>query len=98
MSIKDHVNDAGLYTLSQASAMIGRHPDTIRRWVRSGTVPPPKEMAFGDISVWVYSPADVDALQQVANNMRVGRPPVGLTPVARDPKTLKLVSVYRKRK
>ncbi len=93
MSIKEHVEDAGLYTLPQAAAMIGRHPDTLRRWIRAGLTATPRTMDFGSLSVWVFSPEDVASLQELAGSIRIGRPPVGLKPAARDPKTLRLVSL-----
>ncbi|CAB4195082.1 MerR-type HTH domain containing protein [uncultured Caudovirales phage] len=94
MSIAEHVGDAGKFTLPQAAKIIGRHPDTIRRWIKDGLIPQPERMTFGEIDVPVFSAEDIESIKQIANKtIKVGRPVKRFAPLARDPQTQRLLDL-----
>ena len=93
-SIPQRVNAAGFYTLPQAAQILGRHVDTVQRWIRQGLVDPPRTMTFGELDVPVFSPADIEDLRLAGLQVKRGRPrTVGLTPAMRDPQSHRLVSI-----
>lgn len=92
MAISDHIHDRGMYTRAEAAEMIGRHPDTVRRWERAGMISP-EMVAFGDIMVPAFTPADIARLREIADSVHVGRPKKAFSAAARDPKTLQLVDI-----
>lgn len=64
----------GWYTLSQASDLVGRSRETIKRWHSSGTYRATNQMRVGKLRVWVYSDEDIQNMREVAESMQFGRP------------------------
>lgn len=65
------------YTISQVARLVGRHPDTIRDWIKRGAVPPPTEakpLGSGEQFVWLYTPELVSAYIAYSETIKVGRP------------------------
>lgn len=67
------------YAISQVAKMIGRDPDTIRRWQRAKEeLRPTNKMELGDGStdqfVWLYTQQDVRNLRNYSATVKVGRP------------------------
>lgn len=68
------------YTISQVATMVGRDPDTIRRWQKANAaLKPTHQMPLGEDQstgqyVWLYTDADVRRLREYAATLRVGRP------------------------
>lgn len=60
------------YTTKQVADLVGRSPDTIRRWARIQR--PSHKMELGDHSfVWLYTEQDVSRLQKFASEQKPGR-------------------------
>jgi len=65
----------GWYTVSQVADLIGRSPETIKRWQRAGFYQATNQMSVGKLKVWVYSDDDVAAMREAIKTIKHGRPP-----------------------
>jgi DNA-binding transcriptional MerR regulator len=92
MGLTEKVNADGLYTRADAARLVGRHPDTIRRWEREGLITP-QLLPFGQLTMPAFTPADVAKLQDIAAAQKLGRPKKAFSAAARDPRTLALVDI-----
>jgi len=63
------------YTINQAARLVGRHPDTLRRWSRLGILTASDEVAFGGISVPVYTDDDIQDMRNLRKTLKPGRKP-----------------------
>lgn len=61
------------YLISEAAAICGRSPDTLRRWRKEGVVEPSMYYDFGLTRVWLYSKDDLKKLKHTAKVTRSGR-------------------------
>jgi hypothetical protein len=66
------------YTIKQVSTMIGKDPDSIRRWQKANEdLRPTHQMPLGEDKgqyVWLYTEADVKRLREFSATLRPGRP------------------------
>lgn len=65
----------GFYTRSQASRLVGRSVDTLKRWHKKGLVVPSSFIEAGSLKVWAYSEEDIGRLVAVAVTQKPGRKP-----------------------
>lgn len=70
-----------LYTRAKAARLVGRSPDTLKRWHKSGIATPSARMRAGELLVWLYTDKDIEHLRRVASTQRPGRKPKGVTSV-----------------
>lgn len=70
----------GEFTVAAAAKEIGRSPDTIRRWIRTGKVKA-RSVKCGEQTVSVFTFAEIRALKDFAKTVKIGRPPVGAAPM-----------------
>jgi MerR HTH family regulatory protein len=64
------------YTVSDAANIVGRHPDTLVRWRRTGIFKPSAKMKMGKVTVHLYTDADIKAMKQLTKVIKPGRPPL----------------------
>lgn len=62
------------YTIREAADIVGRHPDTLIRWRRTGVYKPSDKVKMGKITVHLYTDADIAAMQALTKVIRPGRP------------------------
>ena len=67
------------YTVKQAAEIIGRSPDTLRRWRAQGVYEPSHQHQFGKLTVGLYDADDIKNLKNIAKNMKTGRKPKDAT-------------------
>ena len=67
----------GYYTRSQASKLVKRSPDTLKRWHKQGLAEPSSSMYSGKLRVCLYSNADIDHMIEVSKKQKPGRKPKG---------------------
>ena len=60
----------GWYTVSQVADLIGRSPETIKRWQRAGFYQATNQMSVGKLKVWVYSDDDVAAMREAIKTIK----------------------------
>lgn len=72
-ALSDVIPD-GWYARSTAAALIGRSKDTLKRWQREGTYEPSGYIVKGELTIWLYSDEDIEAMQDIAGSMKAGRP------------------------
>lgn len=68
------------YTTVQAAELIGKSPDTLRRW-RDGPEPvyaPGHFAQFGKVKVPLYTREDIQAMKRIAKTMRPGRKKINI--------------------
>lgn len=53
------------YTRSEAASMVGRSPDTLRRWKREGTHKPSDARSFGALRVDLYTNDDIRTMRKL---------------------------------
>lgn len=70
---------SGAYTRSQASKMIGRSVDTLKRWHKTGLVIPSTSLQAGQLKVWLYTDSDIPKLIHASQTQRPGRKPKNAT-------------------
>lgn len=63
------------YTTSQAAEMVGKHPDTVKRWRDTGVFRPSDGRQFGSLKVPLYTSEDIKAMKLIAKEMKPGRKP-----------------------
>lgn len=78
MALVARVEGGPYYTITQVAEMIGKSTDTIRRWVKEGSVPAPtNKMNLGEEGnsfVWLYTKEDVEMMAAYATIVQRGRP------------------------
>jgi hypothetical protein len=69
----------GWHTRSQAAKLVGRDPDTLKRWHRKARTDPyynpaapSGHMMAGALKVWLYSDEDIEKMRVFADNQRPG--------------------------
>jgi hypothetical protein len=62
-------------TLYEVAKKVKRDPSWIRRLERQDRIPKASRVKSGKLNVRLWSPEQVDEIQSVLDNMRVGRPP-----------------------
>lgn len=67
-----------MYTRVQAARIIGRSPDTLKRWQKKGLALPSVRMKAGQLLVWLYTDDDIEILKHVASTCKPGRKPKGV--------------------
>jgi len=60
------------YLIGEAAKIINRHPDRIRRYVRSGELPKPQQS--GEKGKWYFNDQDILNLQDFFAHVHFGRP------------------------
>lgn len=73
-SLKDGIPE-GWYTTSEAAKKVGRSKDTLTRWRKDNTFNPEGYVLRGDLTVYLYSDADIEEMQALAAGMKAGRKP-----------------------
>lgn len=64
-------------TLSEVCAKLGKDPTWIRQLEREGRIPKAQRVARGKVKVRLWSPAQVDEIEQIIAGHRPGRPSNG---------------------
>lgn len=67
------------YTVKEAAALVGRSPDTLVRWRRSGRFVPSDRQQIGRLLIWLYTDEDIEEMKQLAKELRPGRRSDGYT-------------------
>jgi hypothetical protein len=62
------------FTLSELCVEVGRDPSWIRKLEADGKIPKAKRVQRGKLSIRLWSPAQVDEIDQILSEMRPGRP------------------------
>lgn len=65
-----------VYTVAEASELVGRSINTLKRWQRTGGPQPSTNMTLGKLLVWLYTEDDLDICRQYGMNQRTG-PKIG---------------------
>jgi hypothetical protein len=60
----------GIYTTSEAAERLGKHPTTLRRWVRSRKVPAPPRMRSTGMNARVWTDSDIKKVRDVVAKNR----------------------------
>jgi hypothetical protein len=83
-SIRDQVAEMRpkRFTTADAAAAVEVSLSTIIRWRRTGGFVPSESMAFGDLTVHLYTPADIRELRKFAADQLPGRKPASRQPSA----------------
>ena len=63
------------YTVKDAARLVGKDPDTLKRWKRNGTAIPSDRRKFGKLSVDLYTDEDIAAMKKTAKTLKPGRRP-----------------------
>lgn len=71
------------YTVKDAAALVGRSPDTLRRWRQDGLLEPSETQSFGSTLVHLYTPDDLKELRKIAKVQRSGPKPKAQKPASR---------------
>jgi transposase-like protein len=74
-SIYSHIAklDPPRYTVSQVAEQVGKHPDTLTAWRRKGIfIPTGGQYQMGQLSIWLYTPKDVEELKVLIERRRPG--------------------------
>lgn len=67
--------DEEFYTYAEAAPLIGRHQDTVKKWVKRGRIDPPSyEAVVGDLVIHLFTPEDIQRFRRYAKTVRPGRP------------------------
>lgn len=67
--------DETLYTVMEAADIVGKSPETLRRWRNTGAVnAPTAEIQVGSRSIPVYTNDDIKELKAYAKVVHPGRP------------------------
>lgn len=65
--------DPPRYTVSQVGELVGKHPDTLISWRRRGIFEPTGgRLEMGKLSIWLYTPQDVEELKLLVTRRRTG--------------------------
>lgn len=56
----------GYHTRSKAAVLIGRHPDTLRKWRKEGMLIPSAWMKAGKLKVFLYDDEDIAEGKRIA--------------------------------
>lgn len=65
--------DPPRYTRGQVAKIVGKSPDTLKRWKRNRIYMPSERRPFGQIMVDLYTDEDVKAMKKIAKGMKPGR-------------------------
>lgn len=76
---KREVPSGNYHTRRRAAERVGRSVDTLKRWQRDGTFVPTRSMKVGELTVWLYSDADIETMKVIASTMHPGRRAKGET-------------------
>lgn len=60
------------YTEPKAAQLIGRSSATLRRWRLSGLFTPGDKMVRNNLTIYLYTPEDIDKLRKIAAQQRTG--------------------------
>jgi DNA-binding transcriptional MerR regulator len=63
----------GMHVRTDAARLIGRSPDTLKRWHQQGIAIPSECMQAGKLRVWLYTAEDIEHLKEIAASQRPGR-------------------------
>lgn len=63
------------YTVKEAAGLVGKSPDTLTRWRKTGTYEPSESIKAGSLTVWLYTDDDIDRMRRLAKTMKPGRKP-----------------------
>jgi DNA-binding transcriptional MerR regulator len=63
----------GWYLTSDAARMVGKHPDTLRRWRKEGIFIPSGEMKAGALTTNLYSEEDIAKMKKLVATLRPGK-------------------------
>lgn len=63
------------YTITELSREVSRDPSWLKRLERDGRIPTAARVQFGELSIRLWSPNQVDEIIEIMSKMRVGRPP-----------------------
>jgi len=67
-----------LYTTGEAAAAVGITRATVQAWIAKKKIRPPKATVLGNVTVRMWSPADVKMLRDAKEKLyRKGRGPKG---------------------
>ena len=66
-----------MYTRSTAAFLVGRSPDTLKRWHKAGWCIPSEKMKAGQLTVFLYTNEDMLRLKELARTKHSGRPKKG---------------------
>lgn len=73
-----HLVPDGWFLVSDAAKQVGKSKDTLVRW-RKGVEPtftPSGYMTVGKLTIYLYSPKDIEELREIAKTMKPGRKPL----------------------
>jgi DNA-binding transcriptional MerR regulator len=62
-------------TISELSRIVGREISWLRQLEREGRIPKASRVQRGKLSVRLWSPEQVEEIEDILSEMRVGRPP-----------------------
>lgn len=63
------------YTITELSRHVRRDPSWLKRLERDGRIPTAARVQFGELSIRLWSPNQVDEIAEILSKMKVGRPP-----------------------
>lgn len=61
------------YTVAEASKILGRHPDTLTRWRKSGLYSPSDSVIVGQLKVWLYTDKDLEEMKKLTKTLKPGK-------------------------
>lgn len=62
----------GYYTAAEVARIIGRSPDTMKRWRKEGSVVPSESTQVGTLTVHLYTDDDVQLARAFAAGQKTG--------------------------
>lgn len=62
------------YTTTQAAALVGRDPQSLKRWSKKGYFTPSEAAWFGSVLVPLYTDEDIDKMRLLAKGKRIKAP------------------------
>ena len=65
------------FTLKEVSLAVKREPSWLRKLEKDDRIPTAKRVQVGQLSVRLWSPRQVEEIQQIISKMRRGRPANG---------------------
>lgn len=61
------------YAVKEAAELVGKSPDTLVRWRRTGLYVPSDQMRVGKLTVYLYTDRDIENMKRLARTIRPGR-------------------------
>lgn len=62
-------------TITELSVYVGKDPTWLKKLERAGRIPKAARVHLGELSVRLWSPAQVEEIIEILSRMKPGRPP-----------------------